>query len=339
MPSLKTDVAQRTDDSPHWRAADVERLPELGKLGRTHTATWLVARAGGLLGGGRRIKVLEVMGRSGNLFFGYAPLGLRVVPGSKLTRVDCELATLRTAWDVGARYEWHHHVFAARFSGISVATVERVAAGPDAPGWTEQQRLLLRAVDELHADRMIGDETWNGLSRYLSEAQLADLCMLVGHYEMLAMLLKSHGIEHEPEQWRRGPLRWVRDAGSGDGIAPNWLPAFNRVVTNRFARLYAGKIPPYTVIGHQGRKSGRAFTTPVLGSVRDDLLIVPLAYGSKTDWVRNVLAAGGGTATYRRRTRKFINPRVVDAADATELPPLARRYTRLVPVLIADLAD
>ncbi|MEC3919367.1 nitroreductase family deazaflavin-dependent oxidoreductase [Nocardia sp. CDC160] len=334
---LKPDVAARTDASAHWRAARTERIPDLGALRRTEPATWLFARLGGLLGGGRRIKVLEAMGRSGGLFWGYIPLGLAVVPGTRLTRVDCELATLRTAWNVGARYEWHHHVYAARWSGISVETVERVAKGPEAAGWTDGQRALLRAVDELHSDRMILDDTWDELSRHLSAAQGVDLCMLVGHYEMLAMLLKTHGIEPEPEMWRRGPFRWLRDPASGDGLAPAWLPKFNRAVTNRIARIGAGKLPPYTVVHHLGRKSGRAFETPVAGVYRDGLFIVPLLYGDRTDWVRNVLAAEGAEVTYRHRTRKLTAPRVVDAAAAVELPEPARLFTRLVKVLVAEV--
>lgn len=336
---IKPDVAAKTDSSTHWRAAVEERIPDLGALRRTEPGTWLVGRLGGFLGGGGRIKVLEAMGRSGGMFWGYMPLGLRVVPGTSLSRVDCELATLRTAWNVGARYEWHHHVYAARLSGISVETVERVAKGPEAAEWTDGQRYLLRAVDELHSDRMIHDDTWENLARHVTTAQIVDLCMLVGHYEMLAMLLKTHGIEPEPEMWRRGPLRWIRDSDSGDGLAPAWLPRFNRLVTNRITNLTAGKLPPYTMIHHAGRKTGRAYDTPVIGFQREGLLIVPLGYGDRADWVRNLLAAGGGTATFRRHTHKFVDPCVVDAATATALPEPVRLLTRFVKVLVADLTD
>ncbi|WP_167333490.1 nitroreductase family deazaflavin-dependent oxidoreductase [Nocardia concava] len=335
--NLKPDVAAPTDGLPQWRVTALDRIPGLGEFQRTEPGVWLVARLGGLLGGGGRIRVLELMGRSPLMFWGYMPLGLKVVPFSRLSRVDCELATLRTAWNSGARYEWHHHVYAARFSGLSVATVERIAAGPEAPGWTDHQRGLLRAVDELHSDRMISDETWPLLRARLTEAQTVDLCMLVGHYEMLAMLLLSHGIEPEPAMWRRGPARWLRDPASGDGIAPAWLPRFNKLVTNRIQGVSAGKVPPYSVIRHLGRKSGAPYRTPVVAVYRDGLLIVPLPYGTKSDWVRNVLAANGGEAIYRGRTRKFSDPRVVDAAGAAELPAPARLFTRLMQVLVADV--
>ncbi|WP_167476559.1 nitroreductase family deazaflavin-dependent oxidoreductase [Nocardia arthritidis] len=336
---LKSDVAAGTDAAPHWRAAAVERADGLGDPRHTNVPTWLVAELGGILGGGGRIKVVELMGRSGLLFFCYLPLGIRLVLFSALPRVDCELATLRTAWNAGARYEWHHHVYAARFSGLSLATVRRVSVGPEATGWTARQRLLLRAVDELHSERRISDQTRTGLAQHLTTAQLVDLCMLVGHYEMLAMLLISHGIEPEPGMWRRGPLRWLRDVDSGDGITPRWLPRFNRMVTNRISGVFAGKVPLYTVIHHIGRRSGRSYTTPVRGIHRDDLLIVPLFYGAKADWVRNLLAARGGAATFRGRRHKLLDPKVVDAAGATELPSPASRYSRIVPVLVAEVTD
>lgn len=337
--TLKSDVDTHADASSQWRGAPRELLPELGRLGSTNTITWLVGRVGGALGGGGRVKLLEILGSSGALALAYAPFGLRIVVRSKLSRVDCELATLRTAWNVGARYEWHHHVYASRFSGLSMETVERVTAGSGAVGWTEQQHLLLRAVDELHDERVISSATFHALGRHLSHPQIVELCLLVGHYEMLAMMLNTYGIQPEPEMWRRGPLRWVRDAASGDGITPAALARFNRWVANPLTRAYAGKIRPYSVIHHRGRKSGRSFSTPVIAHYEQKLLMVPLPYGSKSDWVRNLLAANGGQTTFRNRTRTFTDPRVVDAAGATDLPKRVQRYTRLVQVLVADLLE
>ncbi|WP_405134824.1 nitroreductase family deazaflavin-dependent oxidoreductase [Nocardia sp. NBC_01388] len=337
--TLKSDVAARTETASHWRGPAQELMPGLGEFRGTDTLTWLIARAAGRVGGGRRVKLLEIMGRGGALALAYAPFGLRIVLRSKLSRVDCELATLRTAWNAGARYEWHHHVYAARLSGLSVQTVERVSAGPEAPGWSEPQRVLLRAVDELHEARAISEPTFHELAQHLSHPQIVDLCMLVGHYEMLAMMLNTYGIQPESDMWRRGPLRWLRDESSGDALTPGWLAGFNRRVTNRIARAYAGKIRPYSVVHHRGRKSGRSFAAPVAARYTEKLLVVPLIYGSRSDWLRNVLAAGGGEVTYRGRTRSFTDPRVVDAAAATELPKQVQRYTRLVQVLVADLTE
>jgi alkylhydroperoxidase family enzyme len=76
--------------------------------------------------------------------------------------------------------------------------VQQIRAEPDAPGLSRRQRLLVRATDELHAHRVLSDETWAELRGQLSDAELIELCMLVGHYEMLAMTLNSLGVQPDP---------------------------------------------------------------------------------------------------------------------------------------------
>jgi hypothetical protein len=66
-----------------------------------------------------------------------------------------------------------------------------------AAGWGPRQRLLIEAADELHDHRVITDHTWESLVTELTERQLIELCLLVGHYEMLAMTLNSLGVEPE----------------------------------------------------------------------------------------------------------------------------------------------
>jgi hypothetical protein len=53
-------------------------------------------------------------------------------------------------------------------------------------------------VDELHDHRVIADVTWRSLMHELTDKQLIELCMLTGHYEMLAMTVNSCGVESEP---------------------------------------------------------------------------------------------------------------------------------------------
>jgi hypothetical protein len=76
--------------------------------------------------------------------------------------------------------------------------LERVIEGPGAAGWRPRQRLLLMATDELHDHRVITDRTWAALASELTERELIELCLLVGHYEMLAMAVNSLGVEAEP---------------------------------------------------------------------------------------------------------------------------------------------
>jgi hypothetical protein len=51
--------------------------------------------------------------------------------------------------------------------------------------------VLLTAVDRLHSERNLDDDTWTALRSYLDERSCIELLMLVGHYEMLATFLET----------------------------------------------------------------------------------------------------------------------------------------------------
>src|SRR5205807_2609651 len=73
--------------------------------------------------------------------------------------------------------------------GLSPADIERIREGPRSAGLTARRAALLEAADDLHEARALGEHAWAALRPVLSDAQLIELCMLIGHYEMLAMTL------------------------------------------------------------------------------------------------------------------------------------------------------
>ena len=138
------------------------------------------------------------LGRHPRLFRTWLRFSATLMLRGDLPAADRELVTLRTAWRCGSWYEWAQHARLAHRAGLGDDDVARVANGAAAPGWGPRQRLLLRATDELHDVRVISDHTWRGLAAELTDRQLIELCLLVGHYEMLAMALNSLGVEPEP---------------------------------------------------------------------------------------------------------------------------------------------
>ena len=58
-----------------------------------------------------------------------------------------------------------------------------------------RQVALLRAADELHRGRTLSDECWQEIRSHLTDEQSIELCMLIGHYEMLAMTLNALQVE------------------------------------------------------------------------------------------------------------------------------------------------
>jgi hypothetical protein len=89
---------------------------------------------------------------------------------------------------------------------------------------------------------------------------------------------------------------------------PRGLARFNRVVTNPVQGVYAWALPPWAVICHRGRKSGRMYRTPVVALRRGGELRVAVLYGEQSDWVRNLLAARGGQVVRGGRTYELIDP-------------------------------
>jgi alkylhydroperoxidase family enzyme len=157
----------------------------------------LAAAVIGRMAGTGPPNVFTTLGRNRRLFRRWLFFAGALMPGGKLPRADTELLILRVAHSCRSSYEWDHHARLARTAGLTSEEIERVRGGPDADGWTPRQAVLLRAADELHVDRVISDDTWIELGRYLSAPDLIEFCLLVGHYEMLAMTLNSLGVEHD----------------------------------------------------------------------------------------------------------------------------------------------
>lgn len=61
---------------------------------------------------------------------------------------------------------------------------------------------------------------------------------------------------------------------------------------NPLVLFFAPRIPPFAVVRHVGRRSGRPYRTPVQAFRIPEGFIVGLAFGSDVDWARNILAAG-----------------------------------------------
>jgi deazaflavin-dependent oxidoreductase (nitroreductase family) len=89
---------------------------------------------------------------------------------------------------------------------------------------------------------------------------------------------------------------------------------------NPVVKLLAGTrlMPLYGVIHHRGRRSGKAFTTPVVVRPTPDGFVVPMPWGESTDWFRNVRAAGGCLIRWKGRDYALVQPEVIDSSAAKE---------------------
>ncbi|MQA86022.1 MAG: nitroreductase family deazaflavin-dependent oxidoreductase [Streptosporangiales bacterium] len=120
------------------------------------------------------------------------------------------------------------------------------------------------------------------------------------------------------------------------------LARFNRVVTNRTLGRIAPWMPGFGVVHHRGRKSGRDYRTPVNVFRRGDGYVMAMTYGSQTDWVKNVLAAGGCDLETRRHLVHLVEPRLYVDEKRTGMPAFVRTVlglTNVTEFLALKLAD
>jgi len=120
---------------------------------------------------------------------------------------------------------------------------------------------------------------------------------------------------------------------------PVWLEKFQIKYINPVAVPLARVMPGITVISHRGRKSGRHLETAVSAYRKGGKVAIMLAHG-KTNWVKNILAAGEADIRLGRREVHLVNPRIIEAGTQdSQLPLMARIAARRgIGVFLADIA-
>jgi deazaflavin-dependent oxidoreductase (nitroreductase family) len=113
---------------------------------------------------------------------------------------------------------------------------------------------------------------------------------------------------------------------------PRGLATFNRRVTNHVTGPLARWLPGFGIIVHRGRRSQREYRSPVNVFVAGGGYVVALTYGTDSDWVKNVLAAGGCDLVTRGRTVHVTAPTIFHDEARRHLPRLVRPILRMMGV-------
>ncbi|ARR78615.1 hypothetical protein MOTT12_02951 [Mycobacterium intracellulare subsp. yongonense] len=125
-------------------------------------------------------------------------------------------------------------------------------------------------------------------------------------------------------------------------IFPPWFERFQIKYFNPAVKPIVRYLPGTATIKHRGRTSGKPYETIVTTYRKGNTLAIALGHG-KTNWVKNVLAAGEADVELsRNRVLHLINPRILpagsDGPDVQGLPALARMQLRRIGVFVADIA-
>ncbi len=108
---------------------------------------------------------------------------------------DREILIIRTGWLCKSEFELSAHLPLGVRLGLTGEEAYQILKGAEYEGWKPLDSALIRAADELHLNSFIKHETWEVLSRYYNKEQLMDVIFTVGHYNTMAMFLKSAGVQ------------------------------------------------------------------------------------------------------------------------------------------------
>ena len=117
-----------------------------------------------------------------------------------VSRRHREIVINRTCARCGCAYEWGVHVaFFAQRVGLTPEQLRAtVHGGGDDATWSDDERLLVRMVDELHDSASLSEEVWDDLSATFSVEQILELIALVGFYHTVSFLANGLRLPLEP---------------------------------------------------------------------------------------------------------------------------------------------
>jgi deazaflavin-dependent oxidoreductase (nitroreductase family) len=120
-------------------------------------------------------------------------------------------------------------------------------------------------------------------------------------------------------------------------VYPVAVENFQVKYVNRLIKPVAKFLPGFSTITHRGRKSGKPYKTVVTAFRKGNTIAIALGHG-KTDWVKNVLAAGEAELHVGRKDVHLVNPRIVPAGSGADgLPFAARVQANRMAVFVADI--
>jgi alkylhydroperoxidase family enzyme len=142
--------------------------------------------------------IIKLLSINPNIFWRWLVFASRLMPYGQLTHRERELIILRVAWLSRSRYEWGQHIeIGQKKAKLTDQDIIKITKGAEKFQDTKEQ-LLLKSCDEFIEEKVISSNTWSSLTKYYNNKLIIEINMLIGHYQMLAGILNSAGLQLEP---------------------------------------------------------------------------------------------------------------------------------------------
>jgi len=140
------------------------------------------------------INIFRTLGKHPKMLDGFARLGGFLLSGKGFPGREREIAILRVGWRSGSVYEFGQHTVIGKREGLTDDEVRRLTS-PSLDGWSDDDRALVAAADELCQMNVVSDATWAKLAARWSEAELIELVVCMGFYRLVSGFLNTMGVE------------------------------------------------------------------------------------------------------------------------------------------------
>lgn len=129
----------------------------------------------------------------------FSQFNIHLLSTSTLPVRQRQIAIMRTAWICKATYMWSSHLRTSIRCGLEPELFRPIQIGASDPHFTEFERTIIRATEELVNDKRVGDANWQALMAEWTDQQMLDFLFTVGCYVTVAGVMRSTGVEREPE--------------------------------------------------------------------------------------------------------------------------------------------
>jgi Uncharacterized conserved protein len=135
------------------------------------------------------INLYRAVAQSPHVVRNFIKLGNSLIGRTELSPKLRELTIMRIAKLCYSEYEWAQHTLIALEAGVSQKQLDTIDSWKESDSFIEEERAVLRYVDEVARNVKVTDETFAALRRYLSERSIVELTLAIGWWGMVARLL------------------------------------------------------------------------------------------------------------------------------------------------------
>ncbi|MDE2404779.1 MAG: hypothetical protein KGM17_08940 [Sphingomonadales bacterium] len=129
----------------------------------------------------------------------FSTLNIHVLVTSTVPVRQRQIAIMRTAWLTKATYMWSSHLNTSQSFGLETGLFEPIKHGADDPYFSDFEKTVIRATEDLVERHEIGEDNWNRLMAEWTPAQMMDFLFTVGAYVTVAGVMRSCGVQRQDD--------------------------------------------------------------------------------------------------------------------------------------------